>query len=160
VVLGDAVCAFNPVYGQGMTVAALAAEALGACLEAQRTRPGPVGREGLARRFQQRLARVNEPAWLLATGEDFRFRETEGGRPGWSARLLHRYLDHVLLAAAEDPRVHRVFIEVLQLLAPPRALMRPSVALAVLRRAARQWLPLARHPAEPTVARSPARGAG
>jgi len=140
VVVGDAVCAFNPVYGQGMTVAALAAEALDACLAAQTARGGLAG---LAPRFQRQLAKVNEPAWLLATGEDFRYRETEGGRPGWTARLLHRYMDHLLLAAAQDPAVHRVFIEVIQLLQPPRALARPSIALAVLRHAARRWLALA-----------------
>lgn len=39
VVVGDAVCTFNPVYGQGMTVATLGAMLLGSLLR-DRLRPG------------------------------------------------------------------------------------------------------------------------
>ena len=67
VVLGDTVCAFNPVYGQGMTTAALAAADLGNRL---RKRRGSL--DGVAREFQRRLARINSTPWMLATSEDLR----------------------------------------------------------------------------------------
>ena len=83
ITLGDAVCAFNPVYGQGMTVAALGASALDACLREQR-RLRPAGDlDGLAKRFQKQLSRVVATPWLLATGEDFRYPTTEARRHSW-----------------------------------------------------------------------------
>jgi 2-polyprenyl-6-methoxyphenol hydroxylase-like FAD-dependent oxidoreductase len=65
-VLGDAACAFNPVYGEGMSTAAQGAETLDRCLSA--CRGGHLS--GLAARFQKELARANRSAWLLATVED------------------------------------------------------------------------------------------
>ena len=139
VALGDAVCAFNPIYGQGMTVSALGALVLGDCLAEQRRRPdGDL--VGLARRFQHRLAATNRNPWLLATSEDFRWPTTEGGRPGWPTRLMHRYLDQVNALVGESAPVKRVFVEVLHLIAPPTALFRPAVLLPVLGRAGRSML--------------------
>ena len=80
VVLGDAFCGFNPVYGQGMTVAALSAVALGDEL----TRAGG-GLDGVARRTEQAVAKVTAGAWLLATGADLEWPGTVGQgrqRPG------------------------------------------------------------------------------
>ena len=83
ITLGDAVCAFNPVYGQGMTVAALGAKALDECLRDQR-RWRPAGElAGLAERFQKQLGRVVATPWLLATGEDFGTRPPRAGRRRW-----------------------------------------------------------------------------
>jgi 2-polyprenyl-6-methoxyphenol hydroxylase-like FAD-dependent oxidoreductase len=129
-VIGDAVCAFNPVYGQGMAVCAEGARVLDRCLRAQ---PRPAGDlTGLARRFQRELARSNAAPWLMATGEDFRYPTTEGGRPGPAIRLVHRYLDRVLAVAAGDREVQRAFLEVMHLLRPPATLFRPDTAIRVL----------------------------
>ena len=75
--LGDAVCAFNPVYGQGMTMAVLGAELLGACLEENKTRRQPGNALGS---FQTRLAKINTGPWRLATSEDLRIPDDRGGR--------------------------------------------------------------------------------
>jgi 2-polyprenyl-6-methoxyphenol hydroxylase-like FAD-dependent oxidoreductase len=123
VVLGDAACAFNPVYGQGMTTAALGAELLDGCL-----RPGRLA--GLGRRFQRELARVNRVPWLLATGEDHRYPTTTGGSPGWATRWQHRYVDQVMRLSTEDPGVRLRVLEVLHLLRLPSALFTPGLALA------------------------------
>jgi 2-polyprenyl-6-methoxyphenol hydroxylase-like FAD-dependent oxidoreductase len=128
VVLGDAACCFNPVYGQGMSAAALAAMTLDGCL-----RTGAGDLRGVSRRFQRRLARTNSRLWLLATGEDFRCRETEGGRPGPLTRLVHRYMDRVILRATHDRAVRVRMLEVLHLLRPAQALVAPRIAWAVLR---------------------------
>jgi 2-polyprenyl-6-methoxyphenol hydroxylase-like FAD-dependent oxidoreductase len=137
IVAGDAVCAFNPVYGQGMTVAALGALTLADCLNDRRA-----GNDlaGLAKRFHTKLAQVIAGPWLLATGDDFRYPETEGGRPGVMTRLMHRYVDQVMYTANENAPVFLAFFEVAQLLKPPTVLFQPHIAARVMARII--WHPL------------------
>ena len=129
VVLGDAFCGFNPVYGQGMTVAALSAEALGEEL----TRAG--GRlDGVARATEQAVAKVTAGAWLLATGADLEWPGTEGkAANGPADRMARWYLDR-LLASLDDDKVRAAFNEVNQLVKPATRLFAPDVALRVLAR--------------------------
>lgn len=124
VVLGDAACTFNPVYGQGMTTAAVGAVTLGECLA--RT---PLA--GVARRFQQALAGVNATPWLLATSEDNRF-TGNGARPTWSVRLKHRYMAEVVRLGTRLPEARLALLKVLHMLEPPSALFRPWLSLRVL----------------------------
>ncbi|MBI3974706.1 MAG: 2-polyprenyl-6-methoxyphenol hydroxylase-like oxidoreductase [Chloroflexi bacterium] len=132
-VTGDAVCAFNPVYGQGMTAAALAATTLDRCLREQRRQRPNGDLNGLARRFQREVAKRSGAVWLLATGEDLRYPTTQGAKPDLVTRLFHRYVDRVMEVATEHADVHLIFVEVLHLLRPPRALFRPEVLLPALR---------------------------
>lgn len=122
VVVGDAFCSFNPLYGQGMSVAAMEAEALGACLAEAR------GLEGLPQRFFARAARIVFNPWLLATGADFLYPSVAGQRPpasallGWlNTRVLHR--------CGSDPDVARRFLDVMHLLRGPAALATPRLLL-------------------------------
>jgi 2-polyprenyl-6-methoxyphenol hydroxylase-like FAD-dependent oxidoreductase len=133
-VMGDAVCAFNPVYGQGMTTAALSALALDQCLLNQYRRQSKRDLTGLARRFQQRLTEVNSAPWMLATSEDYRYRGTEGGMPDWTTRLMHRYIDQVLVLATKSVHVRKLFLEVQQMLRSPVTLFQVGVILRMLRR--------------------------
>jgi 2-polyprenyl-6-methoxyphenol hydroxylase-like FAD-dependent oxidoreductase len=132
VAVGDAVCAFNPVYGQGMTAAALGIEVLEHWLGEEWSRgvPDP------GRIFQRRLAGMTAVPWQLSTGADHNFRTTEGPSPGWLARLKGSYLARVMRAATSQPAVRRRLTEVLQLLRPPSALFGPGVVAGV----ARDWL--------------------
>jgi len=132
VVLGDAVCTFNPLYAQGMTISAQAALTLQRELHAQRARRLDGDLDGLAARFQRALARELRTPWLMATGEDFRYPATEGRRP-LSTRLSHAYLDRVMRVAAADTAVHHAFLEVMHLLRPPMTLLRPPIAARLLR---------------------------
>nr|WP_255557568.1 FAD-dependent oxidoreductase [Modestobacter sp. L9-4] len=135
VVLGDAVCAYNPVYGQGITTAALGAETLDECLRDQRRRL-PDGRlDGLAARFQRRLAWRNVLPWSVSTNQDTRFPTAGGARPGVVARLRYGFLDRVLAAATRDPAVADVDIRVYGMLDRPTALLRPHVLAAAARTA-------------------------
>lgn len=124
--VGDAACTFNPIYGQGMAVAAMTAVALDRVLREH------ADRAGLARRLQRQVAKCNAHAWLVSSGEDLRYPTTTGARANLPARLLHRYIDHVIETAIIDQGVNRAFIDALSLLAPPTSLFRPSVALKVL----------------------------
>jgi 2-polyprenyl-6-methoxyphenol hydroxylase-like FAD-dependent oxidoreductase len=123
-VTGDAVCGFNPVYGQGMSVAALEALALRECLRA-----GPTG---LARRFFAEVAAIVDIPWGIAVGADLRFPSIEGARTA-KVRLVNAYLARFHLAAETDPVLGRAFLRVVNLMERPEGLLRPAIALRVLR---------------------------
>jgi 2-polyprenyl-6-methoxyphenol hydroxylase-like FAD-dependent oxidoreductase len=127
VLLGDSVCAFNPVYGQGMTTAALGVMTLDKCLREQKG-----NFIGLSRRFQKRLAKVNEAPWLLATGEDYRYPETVGGSPSLMTKFMHRYMDQVVQLATRSVEVRKVLLRAFNMLIPPGALFQPRVLFRVL----------------------------
>ena len=127
VVVGDAVCGFNPVYGQGMTVAAMAAESLDETLaQANGTL------DGLAQRFQQQYPKIVEPAWMLATSADIEWLGSQG-RPSPVERVTNWYVPKVLDALTENRLVYETFIDVQSLVEPPIALFRPSVFARVVR---------------------------
>lgn len=123
--LGDALCQFNPSYGQGMTVAACEAVALRDCLAED---PG----DGLARRFFRRAARITDVPWDMSVGGDLRFPFVEGRRT-LRVRLLNRYIARLHRAAATDPAVGRAFLAVANLQEPPQRLFAPGILARVLR---------------------------
>jgi 2-polyprenyl-6-methoxyphenol hydroxylase-like FAD-dependent oxidoreductase len=131
IVLGDALCSFNPIYGQGMTVAALAAETLDGCLRTLEARRTP-NLDALARNFQGRMSRVVDLPWQLAVGEDLRFRETTGRR-SLKVRLMHAYVARLHEAAGDSPRVAETFNLVRNMLAPRSALFSREVLTELLR---------------------------
>ncbi len=125
-VLGDAVCSFNPVYGQGMTVAALQATAL----RDELARSDPPH----ARRYFRRIAALIDPPWTVAAGADLAHPQVVGAR-GPTVRILNRYLPHLHAAAAHDPVLATAILRVTGLLDPPTALLRPDrLARLLLRR--------------------------
>jgi 2-polyprenyl-6-methoxyphenol hydroxylase-like FAD-dependent oxidoreductase len=133
VVLGDAVCAFNPIYGQGMTAAAQGAIILGQCLEADQSRRH--GERTFAPRFQRQLAKSNARLWMMATGEDFRYTTTQGGKRDHRTRLVHCYLDRVALLASDKPNIYAALLEVVNLLKPPATLLMPTIMIPTVLRA-------------------------
>lgn len=117
-VTGDAVCSFNPVYGQGMSVAALEAWALRDCLSC--------GTQDLAPRFFRAAAVPIRQAWQLSTSPDLNLPETDGV-PTLLARLLNKYVDRVLTATEYDTIALDRFARVTSLVDPPTALLRPGM---------------------------------
>jgi hypothetical protein len=115
-VFGDAVCSFNPIYGQGMTVAALQALALRDHIGSSR---------GV-------LAGAIDAPWELAVGADVSLPGVDGPRPP-RRRIANAYIGRLLAAAAHDPDLSHAFVRVTGLIDPPEALLRPSTALRVLR---------------------------
>lgn len=121
-VLGDAATALNPVYGQGLTVAARGAAALRAALAAG----SPV-----TRRLQRAVARSAVLAWEVSTRQDRRFPNTVGPAIGRIDRLAHGYADRVMRAAQSRPAVGARLIDAMFLAAPAvRSVGHPVVALA------------------------------
>jgi len=119
VVLGDAISSFNPVYGQGMSSAALQAEALQQAL-AERAREGS-GLEGLALSFFPKAAEIIETPWNLAAGRDFAYPQTQGQRPD-DLENSAQYFADIDALSAEDAEVQRPLLEVLNLSKPLSAL--------------------------------------
>ncbi|MEQ1763344.1 MAG: FAD-dependent monooxygenase [Pyrinomonadaceae bacterium] len=121
---GDAICSFNPIYGQGMSVAAQEAAALGEVLAA--------GDRNLAHRFYKRAAAIIDTPWEIAVGGDLKLPETPGHR-SLKTRFINWYIGKVQQCAQTDEAATVAFIRVAQLLDPPESLMRPSMMRRVLK---------------------------
>lgn len=117
--IGDALCSFNPLYAQGMTVAAQEALVL---------------REwhGDPARYFHAAAAVVDVAWQMSTGSDLRYPGVEGPRSA-RGRILSAYSHRAQLAAHRDPLVARTFMRVANLTLPPASLLAPEIVLRVLR---------------------------
>ncbi|GAB4423709.1 MAG: FAD-binding monooxygenase [Anaerolineae bacterium] len=122
-VTGDAVCSFNPVYAQGMTVAAMEAAVLAACLA-----EGP---EQLAQRFFARVSKVIDIPWNITVGNDRRLMEPDRPVPPM-ARFINWYMGKLHIAARRDPVAALAFLKVTNLMAPPASVLHPRIALRVV----------------------------
>ncbi|MEV8511462.1 hypothetical protein [Dactylosporangium sp. NPDC051484] len=133
--LGDAVCSFNPIYGQGMTCAAIEAVELGRLLERHAAVTATLSLE-----YHRRAARVVATPWRFASGGDFAYPQTAGVRPRGVA-LVNAYARRVQLASMVNQDVRQVFTSVQHLIMDPAALSTPAMVARVLRsgrRAARR----------------------
>jgi 2-polyprenyl-6-methoxyphenol hydroxylase-like FAD-dependent oxidoreductase len=126
VALGDAICSFNPLYGQGMTVAATEALALGRCLDTFGT-----ASQAMARAYYEAAAKVIATPWQMATGGDFMYPETSGPK-SFGVDLINRYVRQVMLATHVSVDAHRVMLDMQHLLAPPTAILRPGTVVKSL----------------------------
>jgi 2-polyprenyl-6-methoxyphenol hydroxylase-like FAD-dependent oxidoreductase len=117
VVCGDAICSFNPIYAQGMSVAALDAVALRDCLRR--------GVTDLPRRYFRAAAKAIGVAWQTGATSDLAFPEVQGRRTP-SMRMTNRLLDLVLTACESDAVVATQFFKVTGLVDPPVRLLHPS----------------------------------
>nr|BEK70961.1 FAD-dependent oxidoreductase [Kitasatospora purpeofusca] len=129
VCVGDAVCSLNPIYGAGMTVAALEAKALRTCLDGG-------GVDGLPRRFYREAARAVRLPWLFSTMADRSMPQVPGTHPVLAGLLAHAF-GATMRAAAADARVAAAVWNAVSLTGSPAELARPSVLASVLR----HWSP-------------------
>ena len=130
--LGDALCSFNPIYGQGMTCAALQALELGRLLD---SRPGPAAAgpiPELSIQYYLQAAKIVATPWQFATGGDFSYPETSGDRPR-GVGLKNAYAKRVQQASMVDPQVRKAFTSVQHLIADPAVLLKPAMVARVLR---------------------------
>ncbi|WP_113702858.1 FAD-dependent oxidoreductase [Nonomuraea lactucae] len=123
-VLGDAISSFNPVFGQGMTVASLEAlELRDSLLE------GPAK---LAVRFFERTTGLLDAVWATVVGSDLRYPEVEGPRSE-QTRHGHAFMGRLHHAAHRDPEVGRALLRVINFLDGADALQDPAFVDRVLR---------------------------
>jgi 2-polyprenyl-6-methoxyphenol hydroxylase-like FAD-dependent oxidoreductase len=125
-VVGDAVSSFNPIYGQGMSSAALQA------VELEKLLTENVPDDRLASTYFKRIAKIVDAIWQLATGEDFRFPETVGKRP-FGIDVINKYVARVHRATVRDEVVCAAFLHVMALLKPPTALLHPDIIWRVMK---------------------------
>jgi hypothetical protein len=138
-VLGDAICSFNPVYGQGMSVAVLEAVELDNALR--------LGSRKLAQSFFARAGKIVDAPWSMAAGNDLRMPDVPGKRT-LVGHFLHWYLAKLNMAARYDMGAAIAFQKAKNLLAPPQSLLEPQLMAKVLS-AAISLRPMTRASAKP-----------
>jgi 2-polyprenyl-6-methoxyphenol hydroxylase-like FAD-dependent oxidoreductase len=117
VILGDAISSFNPVYGQGMSSAALQVRALQHLLNERVAGSQAEGLAGLGMAYFPKAAEVIASPWILSASSDFAYPQTTGERPP-NMEEGARYFAALDSIMAEDPDVHRLVVEVFQLARP------------------------------------------
>ena len=127
-VLGDAVCSFNPIYGQGITAALLASEALANSLTKLN-----VGNPGWTRMAQRKIVSAYHAPWTISSNEDQRWPATGGADTNFTLRAMHRFSNRIGIAATHDQQVAYAYIEVLHMMNSPAALLTPTMLLRIFR---------------------------
>lgn len=128
---GDAFCNFDPIHGQGMTVAAIEAEMLDLCLSEQRHTPQP----NFERKVLQRMQEAIEPAWWLSSVADLRWKGVAhvGAEPLKGVSFAQKYFDlyvkrAVKLANEEhNPSMFLQYFMMNALVLSPREIINPRM---------------------------------
>jgi 2-polyprenyl-6-methoxyphenol hydroxylase-like FAD-dependent oxidoreductase len=125
IVIGDAICTFNPVYGQGMCVAALESEILDQVLISHTTI------KSASRDYFKKIKPVITTAWQTATGEDLRYPTVKGNR-SLIVKFSQWYLIQVFQLSSYNAKVCSAFFEVQTCIAKPTKLFSVYIILKVL----------------------------
>ncbi|WP_396613926.1 FAD-dependent oxidoreductase (plasmid) [Haloferax sp. S1W] len=125
VVTGDAIASFNPIYGQGMSAAALDAVLFHHTLASG-------GLDNLAPRFFDRVSDLVDNIWRMAVGSDFEFAQTTGSKPRGTS-LANWYMTRLVKRAHSDPVLSEAFARVARLEVPATTLLRPPLVWRTLR---------------------------
>ena len=126
--IGDAICRFNPIYGQGMTVAAQEAVILRDLLSRIAEQAVPL--ENLSGAFLAEAERHLEGPWLMSVIPDLAYPQTRGERPtDLESTVKYQQMLHRL--AARDPAIHKLLMEVRHLVKPAYLLREPELVARV-----------------------------
>ena len=87
--------------------------------------------------FYQQLYQVIQNPWMLATGEDFRWKTTIGGQANLSTLILQKYTDQLMTITNKNHNLYYIWLKVLHMLEPPTALFHPQFLLKVLQQMVR-----------------------
>jgi 2-polyprenyl-6-methoxyphenol hydroxylase-like FAD-dependent oxidoreductase len=146
-VIGDAYCSFNPIYGQGITITALQALILRGLISpadhraanhrAANHRAAPVNAADLARHYFQAAGKLVAEAWETSASSDLRFPEVDGNRR-LGAALINAYGEKFRAAASVDQRLGETFLRVANMIDKPAKLLSPGIAARVFRFARRR----------------------
>jgi hypothetical protein len=120
--IADVICRFNPVYGQGMSVAAIEAAELKRLLGERNKQDDPLG--GLAPAFFAATSPLIDTPWGVAN-LDLVYPKTRGARPeGFEGTL--QFVSALNRLAAREPTVHKLMMEVQHLLRPSTTYREPE----------------------------------
>jgi 2-polyprenyl-6-methoxyphenol hydroxylase-like FAD-dependent oxidoreductase len=128
IVLGDALCRFNPIYGQGMSVAACEAARLRDVLIAWRDKRSSL--DGLGRQFQVEAQRILDGPWQMSAVPDLAHPATRGQRPDDFEQTL-AYSAALQRLALADPAVEKLVTLVWHMMKPASALHDPELVARV-----------------------------
>lgn len=131
-VLGDAVCSVNPVFGQGMSISTMSANALKESLD-EYAAAGGSDFHAMRKNFYTRATDIINLAWNWAVAEDFRYPNVEGKKPPFTG-LQNWYLGNLFELAASNKRIYFQVNMVLNLVAKPRTLLQPYILWQVVRK--------------------------
>ncbi|MEM8614909.1 MAG: FAD-dependent monooxygenase [Cyanobacteria bacterium P01_H01_bin.105] len=128
IALGDSVCSFTPIYGQGITVAALGTVLLQQCLKETEL-------PELPNRFQKELAKVNATPWIAATSQDAKYPSVKGleQSPSPIEKAIGWYMDQLILLTTKEPQVMLVLFNVFHMVQPSGTLFQPAMVWRVIR---------------------------
>lgn len=129
IVIGDALCRFDPVFGQGMTASALSAVALQKVLETSNL--NAMGSSLFSKKVYKKIMASLAPLWLMVISEDFMYRNTQGKRP-FGLSVLQGYMKAIYRLTESDASVYQTFSRVLHLLDSPFKLFHPRILVKVL----------------------------
>ncbi|PFN96085.1 glutamate synthase subunit beta [Bacillus sp. AFS076308] len=124
-VAGDSLCRIDPVFGQGMSIAALEALAI-------RDYIASTSPSGQIKKLQKQLAKIIAPAWLMVLCEDFRFDEVKGKKP-IGLKFLQWYVKKIFLLSAKKKSIYKDLVKVTNLVSPATILFKPTTILEVLK---------------------------
>jgi 2-polyprenyl-6-methoxyphenol hydroxylase-like FAD-dependent oxidoreductase len=125
-IIGDAFCRVDPVFAQGMSLAAMEAKALRELLMQG------LNKKQLTKSYHKKVSRILDIPWLIALTEDFRFRTTSGRKP-LGLPILQWYVKRVVAACSHNEQVYNRFIQVLHLRSHPISLAHPAILAKVLK---------------------------
>lgn len=134
IVLGDAVSAFNPIYAQGVTVAAIQSKILDNLLyKYKKNNTAADLKKGFEIKFQREIAKLNSLPWLLGTSEDLRWSSTEANKKmNPFTKIIQRYSKHVILLTPNSRLATKSFLEMLNMVKSPAVLFHPFLIAQVL----------------------------
>lgn len=121
--LGDAICRFNPAFGQGMSVAAQEVGALMRLIEARTSNADPLN--GIARPFFAAVQDFLAAPWATAES-DFTYEKTRGQRPDDFSEHMN-FNAALQRLASDDVTAHQIMSEVSHLVKPSSALRAPEI---------------------------------
>ncbi len=128
-VMGDALCAFNPLHGQGLTLIARSAQLLDEQLSQGKKAHYS---NSWAQSAYRKLNRVFISAWMFAISEDMRWSETIGRQVDWKLKLAYRFTDRLLATCQHSEYVTQSCLSVANMIRSPLALLHPAIIIRML----------------------------
>lgn len=126
-VMGHAACAFNPVYGQGMTMAAIESQILDRALSQLPDVPRP----GWCRKIQKQFAKAEQIPWSMATEMDQQYIKRNQAH-SFGDRFSYWYQSQLLALITQDTAVYERMMRVNHMLDKPNHLFSPVLLWKML----------------------------